>query len=230
MVDEDGNGVVVSKATIYVALFADESGTQRISDIKSMEFVNSYLEEVEFKDLKVNTTYYVIEVDQKGNPIYSMQIDGRIFNAPGAFKAIISDPDTYEVPLTNIALRQKEDGSITVTKKLETLSGEGYYSKDATFYVALFADEALTQRVSEVKPIHFVNSASETVTFTDLPLGKYYVSETEVYGAPKKNGSLSNGGVYGAVYPDGNLAEVTRENLNPSISFENVFSDIPKDY
>ncbi len=70
----------VSKVTAYVALFADKDGTQRISDIKSMDFTSSNLEgEVEFKDLKTDTIYFVFEVDKDGNPIY----DGQLINIDG---------------------------------------------------------------------------------------------------------------------------------------------------
>ena len=57
--------------------------------------------------------------------------------------------------------------SIAVTKKL-TYIGENLTARDQTFYVALYSDEACTQRVSDVKAIEFKNADSSTVTFTTL--------------------------------------------------------------
>ncbi len=80
MIDEDGNDVEISDATIYVALFADEGGTQKISDIKSIKFTNtSEPQSVKFTDLEVDPTYYVFEVDESGNPIHEINVDGKKF-------------------------------------------------------------------------------------------------------------------------------------------------------
>ncbi len=81
MIDEDGNDVEISDATIYVALFADEGGTQKISDIKSIKFTNtSEPQSVKFTDLKVDTTYYAFEVDENGNIINEINIEDKKFS------------------------------------------------------------------------------------------------------------------------------------------------------
>ena len=54
--------------------------------------------------------------------------------------------------------------------------------KDAVYYVALFSDEAKTQRVSDVKPVVFKNSTASSVTFENLAKGTYYVGETDENG------------------------------------------------
>ena len=56
--------------------------------------------------------------------------------------------------------------------------------EDYTFYTALFADEAMTQRISDVKPLHVQKSYSASAVFTDLPFGTYYVAETDEQGNP----------------------------------------------
>ncbi len=53
-----------------------------------------------------------------------------------------------------------------------------------TFYTALFSDSALTQRISDVKALVLQNTYTNSVTFTSLPYGTYYVGETDSSGTP----------------------------------------------
>ena len=83
---------------------------------------------------------------------------------------------------------QLAQGSITVTKKV-TLKGEPI-KLDVTYYVALFRDEAGTDRCSDIKALDIKFKSEDgtaTVTFENLPCGTYYVHEVE------KDGSLFAG-------------------------------------
>lgn len=86
--------------------------------------------------------------------------------------------NTYEPPVPD------KNGRITVKK--EVLQEGKPLSVFYTFYTALFADEALTKRVSDVKPIELVEEDTRTVTFENLPMGTYYVAETDEKGNPIK--------------------------------------------
>ncbi len=232
IVDNNFEQVTVSDATIYVALFADENGEQRISDVKSIKFENTSDEQrVKFTDLKVDTEYYVFEVDQEGNTIDSMNIDGKYY------KINQNGIETYldETNNEKIAVLVNEEvvtyGSITVTKNLKDLSDGKVVAEDETFYVRLFLDEKRTMPASEVEPMRFVNTASLTITFDEVEIGqKYYVSETDELGIPIDNGVTDSGGIFGAIFSNGNLVEITKESPHGSIEFENVFSERPPEY
>ncbi len=87
------------------------------------------------------------------------------------------------VTMTDKTIPKTDKRSLTVTKHLRL---DGITSdvgiKDAVYYVALFSDEAKTQRVSDVKQIVFKNQTSSTVTFENLAKGTYYVGETDENG------------------------------------------------
>ncbi|MCQ2546673.1 MAG: LPXTG cell wall anchor domain-containing protein, partial [Clostridia bacterium] len=84
---------------------------------------------------------------------------------------------------------------VSVTKGLKHNSGdedaEDFVPTEATFYIALFSDEELTDRVSNAKELSFKGEASSTVSFdaADMLEGKalvagetYYVGETDADG------------------------------------------------
>lgn len=73
-------------------------------------------------------------------------------------------------------------GKITVQKLV--MMDNKYMAVDYTFYTALFADEALTERVSGVRPIYVNGSYTGSTTFSNLKEGTYYVAETDQSGTP----------------------------------------------
>ena len=76
-------------------------------------------------------------------------------------------------------------GAITVTKNLYDEEYKDLMVEDGVFYVALFADQQLTTRVSAVSPITFKGVSSSSTTFEDLDPGtQYYVTETDKNGVP----------------------------------------------
>ncbi len=87
------------------------------------------------------------------------------------------------VEMKDAKIPKTDKRSLTVTKRLRL---DGITSdvgiKDAVYYVALFSDEAKTQRVSDVKPVVFKNSTASSVTFENLAKGTYYVGETDENG------------------------------------------------
>ena len=73
-----------------------------------------------------------------------------------------------KVTMKDAAKEKSVSSSISVTKKLKTVAGEDILAAEETFYVALYADEGCTQRVSDVKALTFKMDSVSTVTFTDL--------------------------------------------------------------
>lgn len=88
---------------------------------------------------------------------------------------------TAEYPEAGAAFVNKTLGNIVVTKKMTIVTDDmeiKLYTKDATFYTALFSDAEGKNRVSEVKELHIVDGATAQAEFANLETGKYYVFET----------------------------------------------------
>ena len=220
--------------TFYVALFEDEARTIRVSEVMPIVFYDEYWQGVTFNDLALNTPYYVSEVDSWGNPIDNGKTsDGGVYGALFAdgnrIELTPDDPNQF-MYFENV-FAEIPRGSITVTKELKTMASEDLKGVKDTFYVALFEDEARTKRVSEVMPMKFNGESSKTVTFYDLALNTpYYVSEVDKNGIPLDNAQTGDGGVYAAVFKDGNVIELTTEVPDKDMSFENVFVSLPHEY
>ena len=121
--------------------------------------------------------------------------------------------------------------TIAVTKKLTTITGD-LKAMDQTFYVALYSDEACTQRISDVKAIEFKNASSSTVVFDEnIEVNKdYYIAECSQDGTAQSMGALADGTMYEAKFNDGNKATVKEANGTTTVYFDNVFSSIPDGY
>ena len=93
-----------------------------------------------------------------------------------------ADGQAVNVTMEDPPLPRDAEGMITVTKYTS------YHSHpleiEETYYTALFADAALTQRVSSVKAIQLQKAFAGSVTFDHLADGTYYVAETDELGNP----------------------------------------------
>ena len=99
---------------------------------------------------------------------------------------------------------------------------------DATFYVALYADEACTKRISEIMPLVFKKASSATVTFTNVEIGRtYYVGECDANGVNFVSGVMAGNVAYAAIFANGNKATVTEADGTATVYFENQFATIP---
>ena len=100
-----------------------------------------------------------------------------------------------------------------------------------TFYVALFSNEELTKRVGDIVPIKFNGESSKTVTLNNVPLDRVlYVGEVDKNGNLINSGVTSDGGIYGALFTNGNVIKLTTSIPEKNVGLENVFSEIPTDY
>ena len=116
--------------------------------------------------------------------------------------------------------------SITVTKNL-VHNGEALEAINATFYVALYNDEACTDRASDVKAIEFKNASASTASFTDVKVGKeYYVAECDENGNALTTGEIA-GATFMANFSSSNKVSVEKENDSSIIYFTNEFLTIP---
>ena len=169
-------------------------------------------------EAKLNTgaTYQLIEVKAP---------DGYEIADPISF-TMKADGTTDPVVMKD-AMTRSEKASVSVTKKL-TFSGEEISAVDATFYVALYADEACTKRISEIMPLVFKKASSATVTFTNVEIGRtYYVGECDVNGVNFVSGVMAGNVAYAAIFANGNKATVTEADGTTTVYFENQFATIP---
>ena len=108
----------------------------------------------------------------------------------------------------------------------DTTSGTYAKEKRYTYYAALFADKARTQKVSDVKEIT-VSGLNGSASFSNLEKGTYYLAETDEYG-----NVLSASDIHGTEckieYSDGGKISVSASSAQAVI--KNVYSSIPKGY
>ena len=138
-----------------------------------------------------------------------------------------NDPKVLTQIIPNPTPEEPRDGTIRVTKELTAL-GEDLYAADETFYVALFADEACTKRVTDIKALEFKNASSSTVTFKNIDIGRtYYVGEVNADGEVILAGLAEDGTIFTANFNEGKSAVVKNADGSTTVVFENTFENIP---
>ncbi|MBS5647111.1 MAG: hypothetical protein KHW67_06620 [Lachnospiraceae bacterium] len=147
----------------------------------------------------------------------------------------VKDGQTTEVVMRN-ASYGKSAHKLTVSMQVyvrdaqvyakDTTSGTFAKEKRYTYYAALFADKARTQKVSDVKEIT-VSGLSGSASFSNLEKGTYYLAETDEYG-----NVLSASDIHGTEckieYSDGGKVSVSASSAQAVI--KNVYSSLPKGY
>lgn len=181
-----------------VGLFTDADCTQKALYADGSEVPNQMIEmnnasagTVTFDGLEYGT-YYVAEIGADGNALVAGDVTGKLSQM--AYKQVVSYENTEIVldsenkasdatVITNSFYDEEYylSGKITVTKKV-TVAGTPVKA-DATYYVALFEDEALTTMISDVKAIVLEDAEFGSVTFDKLSIdATYYVAETDAAG------------------------------------------------
>ena len=137
------------------------------------------------------------------------------------------------VSLQYSALSEDSGYKLTVSKQVysgkypvyayDTTNGT-YAAKGAyTFYVALFADSARTQKVSDVQKVTVTGLGSTTV-FKNLEKGQtYYVGETDQYGQLKKS-------TIGLSVKYASKGVVTMSEKSKTTVIQNSYSSLPEGY
>ena len=147
----------------------------------------------------------------------------------------VKDGQTTDVVMRN-ASYGKSAHKLTVSMQVyvgdaqvyakDTTSGTYAKEKRYTYYAALFADKARTQKVSDVKEIT-VSGLNGSVSFSNLEKGTYYLAETDEYG-----NVLSASDIHGTEckieYSDGGKVSASASSAQAVI--KNVYSSLPKGY
>jgi pilin isopeptide linkage protein len=127
-------------------------------------------------------------------------------------------------------------GSITVTKNMIVLTDDPAVAVNYTFYAALFEkEEDGMVKVSDVKALNVVGSASTTAFFDNLDLNKtYYVYETDAAGNIIQ--TAADGTITTPIIPDwikinyeGNQVTLSSDGMRGSATITNTFDpeDLP---
>ena len=133
--------------------------------------------------------------------------------------------------LVEDTMKEYSDADLTVTKRLTTNEGEEIKAVDQTFYVALYADEDCTERVSDIKPLVFQNASVSSVTFTKLEKDHtYYVGECNEEGTSYLANVTADGTLYTVEFHDGNVVEIDNPDGSKAIYFDNQFEEIPDNF
>lgn len=223
-----------AKFQLYMQNASGEWVLYKVDETTPEEYVTDENGMITVEDLAAGN-YYFVETEAPLGYVISKEEDGS--SKKYYFTIGIKDGDAgivenaevdQELNIENDA--NPDDTTIAVTK-LVTRNGEEFELIDETFYVALFEDEDLTVRVSDVKPIEFKNASASTVYFTGLKFGKsYYVSETDQEGNVIETGVIGEDGVFYVDFAEGNYAEINEGDGTQTIIFENQIITIPRGY
>lgn len=215
-VDEDGSPVSGAKLVLKDAqgnVIMDESGNAKY-------VFTSGSTPYELKRLPAGN-YFLCEVETP---------DGYQVSKDVPLTVSSTDPSMVEVTMVDERENETQVG-LSVTKRLVDEGGELLSTENGTFYVALFADAGLTERISGVKELSYHGNSSSTVSFSNLVPGTaYYISETDAYGNPLDGIDIDNKTVCVPVYYDSVEITPTEQNPDSEFSFDNMFSELPEGY
>jgi len=214
-VDEDGNPVSGARLVIKDAegnVLRDEEGNARY------DFVTTNEPQV-LKRLPAGD-YFLCEV---------VSPDGYLVAKDVPLTVSGTDPNAYEVTMVD-EREENTPGTLRVTKRLVDMDDNEIAADEGVFYVALFEDEGLTSRVSDVKAMEFYGQSSSTVTFSNLKLDTtYYVSETDEFGNMLDMTEV-RGVICMPMYPETVAITPTEQEPEHEFEFDNVFVEIPDGY
>ena len=139
------------------------------------------------------------------------------------------DPTPDEPDEVIVDTEDPSNCAVTVTKQTTDYLDEAVVLEaGASFQVALFSDEAMTQKVGEVQTISFNgNSSTASVTFDGLKKGTYYVAEVDGNGNVIKDSGTYDGGVYVPQYANGNQVVIGENGSTAEFAFTNAFLVLP---
>lgn len=215
-VDADGNLLSGAKLVLKDAdgnVILDEEGNAKYA-------FTSGKEPYALKRLPAGD-YFLCEVETPDGYLVSKDVPLTV-NGTEAVTAEVTMVDEVE---------EETPGSLTVTKRLVDVNDNELSSENAVFYVALFADEALTERASGVKALEYHGNSSSSVTFSNLQMDtSYYVSETDAYGDPLESFVTEEVEICVPLYPESLEIRPTEQEPDHEFEFDNVFYKLPDGY
>ena len=197
-----GENLVARDQTFYVALYSDKECTQRVSDVKALEFKNADASTVVFSEnIKAGKTYYIAECTKDGiSQVIGALADGTTYEAvfgDGNSTTVTEADGTTTVSFENVFSSFPPDGfyrqgQLTITKRVLGADGDTKNS-DKVFYAGIFDDAAHTQLSQQVEQniielkMDGGYEVSEIINVGLAQLGTkvtLYVAETDSNGKP----------------------------------------------
>ncbi len=206
------------KNVVVESVISRADGTSVVPDGQAED-----LEVLAVGETRTFTYSHVVTAEDLGNTLTGKAtVSGSADPVPGSEADVLS----VSVEAAAVATEDPYNCAVNVTLNLvEAASDNAYAVDNAEFYVALFTDAALTQRVGDVKALSFNReNSSASVTFDGLQKGSYYVAETNAAGEVVTNGILE--GVEFQVYygETGNQkVDITENGQAAAFTFENAF-------
>ena len=150
---------------------------------------------------------------------------GKVVNQAGV--KVGNDAEVKTNVIENpVTPNEKGTGSITVEKLVK--QNDNYLAlEEYSFYTALFSDEALTRRASDVKELKVKQSYKASAAFADLSLNTtYYVAETDADG----NAISAGDGVIENIEVKNQKIELTPEKATAKSVIINTVAGFPDNY
>ena len=195
-------GNISLKDVIITSILTREDGTTSIpSGFESDEATYDFLNANESRTIIFS--HVVEQADFGGKLDNSIQVSAIINNdseqAVGARKTLTINTEELSNCSIDVVATIKDSNGRETTPKV-----------DFSINVALYSDEAMTQRVGNVESINFKSTSSTgSTTFENLKKGAYYISVVDSDGNVIDNGIYGNNGVYEVEYSNGNKVIVS---------------------
>ena len=199
----------------------DSSGKLVYNNGKALVFKSSEKDHVLKNLLQAGQTYYLSQVAAPSG--YAPAADVAFTAERGAVTEVVMQCEKAKSTEYSVTVnKQVRSGGHTVYAQDDT-SGSNAAQGRYTFYAALFADAAHTQKVSDVRKIT-VKGLGGSTTFKNLEKDTvYYVAETTKYGEP-----LESDGARTIKYADGGKVATTKKSRSTVI--QNEYGSLPKGY
>lgn len=183
----------IASDIFYVGVFDKDKNL--VGDVKELNY-DGQNNNVVFDDLTIGEIYYIYETDAAGNPLENgdiYQSDQSVYAvSSGSGKQITLQPESQVTITNDLSESYYYDGGMTITKKV--LLGKEDYNVVNTYYAGIFTDKnysKLLQLPDEngnerdaVFPLALKDACEMSIELSEIPLGTYYVTETDKNGKP----------------------------------------------
>lgn len=164
----------------YVALFSDEKGEHRVTEVEKLTFEGQHSQSATFSNLETGTTYYVFETDEAGNP-HTERVPwknevGNSYLAvyPNGQSVTVKPGATNELDFENEFLLTPIDGNIVGETEKETpgtLTGETEETEKETKKPKKETEKEKQTEVSGKNEGTTSTSAKNVKTGDETPIG-----------------------------------------------------------
>lgn len=180
----DGRYAKAGRYTFYAALFSDPARTKKVSNVQKIT-VSGFGGTTAFQNLKGNTTYYLAETNQYGEPLASTASctiqysgDGAVKTSSGAQSAVITN--VY----SKLQSGYRYTALLTLKKQVTDAAGTAV-NVNESFYIGIFRKSDYSDKPTIVR-LDLKNASSAGAKRRILLSGNsditYYIAEVDAQG------------------------------------------------